>query len=141
MATKEQPLCHLASANVDCLAGRLYPVSVIKRLGELGFVILVAFGVGYLAWGLKVDRLSAQVEAMRAALISRIGPSAELGDGDFASYGDVEARLQEQLEACLFEKARLAKETKTTRGPKLLPRTGTAPFEAYSTNPLSPEAE
>ena len=114
---------------------------MVKRLGEVGFVVVLAFGVGYLMWGLKVDRLAAQVKAMREVIVRTAGPIPGYEDSEGTSYNDFETRLQEQLEECLFEKAKLVKEAKTARSPKLLPRVGSAPFNEYATSPLAPDSE
>ena len=136
---------------------------VIKRLVEIAFVVICAFGIGYLVWGSRIDSLSnelaflsdvvshqtRQVQRLAAASSGARVISAEPIDcpplpepaslkpgPEVRQCFEDRERLSDDLENCLFDNARLNSQASAqpTR-PRLAPRTGTALIEEIVEQP------
>ena len=119
--------------------------------------MLAAFGVGYIVWGSRIEDLSnevgflADVVTQQSRLIRDLArqPAPEPAPvtaktvenepppvpdcppaADEAAVKEAAARLQSQLEACLFEKASLQRSLQQSRKQvQLMPRAGTSPVQ------------
>jgi len=145
---------------------------VVRRLVEIAVILISAFGLGYLVWGSRIDALtrevgflgdvvshqSRQIQNLVASGSQRtakvIAPAAAADcqppPNDATAQNDPEKqrcikdrqRLQNDLESCLFAKARLSRHTtqKAPSRPRLTPRTGTAPIQEFVEHPGQPPA-
>jgi len=119
--------------------------------------MLAAFGVGYIVWGSRIEDLSnevgflADVVTQQSRLIRDLArqPTPEATPAaaqtvetepppvpecppavDDSALKEAAARLQSQLEACLFEKASLQRSLQQSRKQvQLMPRAGTSPVQ------------
>ncbi len=137
---------------------------VVKRLVEIAFVVICAFGIGYLVWGSRIDSLTSELaflsdvvshqtrQVQRLAAVSGAARvvatepidcppvpepvQVKIGPEVEQCLQDRE-RLTENLEDCLFDNARLNSQAsaESTR-PRLSPRSGTALIEQIVEQPV-----